>query len=1378
MKRLRVLSFITVIVMIMSLIPCVMAADENYTIPFTVKEQNGVAVKDYFFRRGIPIEKGALHSVDTLCVMENGEPIVSDVEVTSRHLDGSISWILVSAKVDLKPNELKKLEVAPGTPKKGKITIKENKGNITVKSPVMEFVVGLDGVTSLKYKGVEQLTTGNINVFAMFSNNPETYRLKATDISVLKHTDSYVRIKLKGNVGPELDGEMIVTLVEDSEKIEIEHRVISMHNVYLFSTGIEIGSKYPGDKAADTIVASDCLDMGPMNFISYDNTRFRGGASAADATGYLICENSVKHIPIVHNREFLYRDGVSRTAHLYISFSNDAKEWDKTYELLPDVGISPEQYVKAGFIRNYETGAVVDDAIESFKFAYSKRLGTFDCGTIPRVINSRTKVIDGADSCAGEVGYNVGLAYMYTGDDELYRFVDECVEERADIVVYKGRYPEIYGAQRTRMGSFSHDAAFKEHPYYGDQGALFLGYMLTGNEFVGEMYDASIQHDIEYMYNKETCGGYVPQAWAWFSSPDNHPRYLEYQEIRGAIRIRSMYQAYLHYHDKKYLQAARDMILGYANTQWPDGSFIQATYDDGRPFTQEGQVQYPNKDYISLYGLRGMAQVLEFDPNETLARETVLKYADYLCYSNETFGQGLWYPNGDVNVYATNENDTRGKSPMTDILAVDIMATAFEITNNERYLENMCSLLESFLCGSTNGLAFWYTPLEGTPWVVGEEVDATRCSSIFKSSDNISAIVSENRQKIIDMGYENISVVFTGDAFKCEEAKLEKYKWPEVTQCTYQAGDTKAFFAANNYAPDTLDYEKYLKFTFDENRLWEGEKNIVNNPYSVNVEKFTKQYDFVMAVQRPIYVDEIVGEAEIYVNAYDEEKIEVEYKGDCELGLRFESGRFEIKDGEKYSVTVDGGKIGRKVTITKGGNISPVNGSLYVKLDRHGKKLDVVGKSALEGTGVSGNLDTALTSQQLEKVVKDVLNQEIDLKSEKPTWNEFAPEIIGAFKNSGNDVFEMAGMTTAIAVKPEENISDEEAVKRAANTINIEYEGDELCSDLLLAKETIHGCKVEWTSSNENVLTTDGLLIRNNIDCDKITLTAKISKNDASVVKTFEIPIKQKEPISHWSSADILKTGFPLIRQDETCEVTFTCIPHQNNIDGIMVLGDSSYPATSLRYTPYMIRMNMDGYIDCVNYYWTEYKNKVYYEAGKKYTFRVVVHIADGTYDCWVTPEGTDKEILLAEGFTPRYTAPLPKKIDIMWLWTSSFQTYEIVDCSLYEYKKLEPKMINLFDENNLMFGKYNTTGNVVIPDLSDSGNLMNWTKAVSSVKENGGSVEVYIGEESKKTEEFTIIEALKQARIMDRTKTGSDKVTASDIARIINVLNTIEVAE
>ena len=52
----------------------------NINIPFTVKEQNGVQVKNYFFRRSIALEKGTLFSLDDICVTENDVPIRSSVE--------------------------------------------------------------------------------------------------------------------------------------------------------------------------------------------------------------------------------------------------------------------------------------------------------------------------------------------------------------------------------------------------------------------------------------------------------------------------------------------------------------------------------------------------------------------------------------------------------------------------------------------------------------------------------------------------------------------------------------------------------------------------------------------------------------------------------------------------------------------------------------------------------------------------------------------------------------------------------------------------------------------------------------------------------------------------------------------------------------------------------------------------------------------------------------------------------------------------------------------------------------------------------------------------------------------------------------------------
>ena len=72
-------------------------ANKNIDIPVTVKEQNGVAVKDYFFRRGVAIEKGKLYSTDNICITENGKEISSSAEVLQKHSDGSVAWLLISA---------------------------------------------------------------------------------------------------------------------------------------------------------------------------------------------------------------------------------------------------------------------------------------------------------------------------------------------------------------------------------------------------------------------------------------------------------------------------------------------------------------------------------------------------------------------------------------------------------------------------------------------------------------------------------------------------------------------------------------------------------------------------------------------------------------------------------------------------------------------------------------------------------------------------------------------------------------------------------------------------------------------------------------------------------------------------------------------------------------------------------------------------------------------------------------------------------------------------------------------------------------------------------------------------------------------------------
>lgn len=1345
----------------------------NINIPFTVKEQNGVQVKNYFFRRSIALEKGTLFSLDDICVTENDVPIRSSVERLERHRDGSISWLLVSAVVDLKPNEIKHLVIKKSTPEKGTIKVEKNSSNLTAKCKDLTVVCGGAGITSIKYKGVEQLKEGSINIYAVIGDN--TYTLNSSELTVWKQTDCYTRLRMKGYLNDHIQGEIVLTLTENSNKLEIEHRITVLETVNIFSTGLKIGVKYQ-DAEPGTLIRNNVLNSGTMNLVCYDIERFNGGASRRDETGYIIRDNSIDLAPIVHNRNKTYWDGLTRTSHLSITFEDDAEELNKTLKTLPAVKFNPEQFVKAGKIKTTETGGLTDDALESLRFAYDNRNNMFEAGAIPRVINSKLKIVDSYDSQAGEVLYNMGQIYMQTCDSDIFRFIDECTEARADIVIYKGKYHELVGEERTRMGQFTDSGAFCGHPYYGTHDGLYMGYILTGNEYYGEIYEMCMEHDLEYMYDIVSCDSYVPVTWYWSEDTSTLPFSTDYYESRGIIRARCYYNAYLHFGDEKYLRAARNIVKWAKNTQWPSGSFIQATYHNGTPFTHEGQVQYPHKDYISLYGLRGLAQVAEMDRTDKDAWNVMIKFADYLCVQNEKFGPGFWYPNGDVNVYATNENNTRGKSPTTDILAIDYLSTAYSLTKNDRYLENICSLLRNYMGSATGGFGYWITPQENTPWVVSTEVDASRGTTLFTCSDDLMVMFNENRSKIVDMGYEDVALVFTQGAKKADDAKLIKYDYPEVTQNVFEYNGTKVFFAANNYAPYSLDWSKDLKFVFSGNKLWQGEKNKVSNVYSVSLEKFTEQYQTFSAIERPVYVDEISGEAEINIDEYNKDKIKLTYSGGCELGLKIENGIFEIADGNKYDVSVTRAPNGNTITVKKGGAYTPKGGCLYIKLDANGKFAKNIGMDAINGTSLEGlSPDASLNASQIENAVKNVFGETVKMSSESPVWKDFAPDLAASLIKNNNDVFDRVGYRTSLEVLPKGNLTDEEEIEKAAEAVQVKYDGDKLCADVFLAKKSLYNCDVNWETSDEKILDTEGRLYRNNIDKEEITLTATISKNGKSKKKSFVIPLKEKENILHTPSPDIPTTEFEILPQTgNDIEVTFTIIPKKAPIDGIIILGDGDSPVDSLTTAAYFVRFAPTGIIDSVDYYWAQAKNNIVYEVGKKYKIRVVIHADDSRYDAWVTPEGETEEILLATGCQPRYTGNTVKKVDRMWLWTSGIDTYELVDCDKYSYEKKETKDNYLYNRYNLMFGIYNTDDNAVYPSLSDNGLALNWLNLKSSINTGVGSLNVHIGEESSVSEDINIMDVLKKAHIIGDEKDENDIITVSDMARIINIRNSL----
>ena len=156
------------------------------------------------------------------------------------------------------------------------------------------------------------------------------------------------------------------------------------------------------------------------------------------------------------------------------------------------------------------------------------------------------------------------------------------------------------------------------------------------------------------------------------------------------------------------------------------------------------QQQEPIKDYILLYGFRGVSELLEWTDDESVLALTC-RVADYLCSQCETFGPLLMNPNSNKEVYNVNEGGHRGSSAMTNAMAVDVLCTAFEKTGNERYLRVMLEFLEAYLCNEIEGLGPAGQMEKGNAsenrHAYGEIV---RSSTLLKASDNITQVLNAN----------------------------------------------------------------------------------------------------------------------------------------------------------------------------------------------------------------------------------------------------------------------------------------------------------------------------------------------------------------------------------------------------------------------------------------------------------------------------------------------------------------------------------------------------------------------------------------------------------------------------------------------------------
>lgn len=914
----KIISVLLTIILMFGTMPAFSSNNTDINVAITVSERNGVDCHNYLVRRGIPFAKGELYSDTTLCVIDGDSAWVTSTEEISKHNDGSVHWLLVSFVINLDANEEKTLYLTNGVPKSGDLSC--NSAENIISNSSLAVVLNENNSCNIEVDGNPLMNSGGMQLYAETLNG--IFYLDNIETELIKNTNSYIKVKISGILTNNIYGEIYVTLPSCSDSVYVDYRITAKGNAVIKSTGMIIDKT--GTALSDTVF--DCKDF---YVISYDNTRFYGAVNNAQ-TGFIVSDDKVKIAPIVNESEFTYYDGVSRTNHMYISLSS-GENYSKNVANPPSVCIDTMQFVRGGIIETDKTSAPADDIIETVISVKNKLNGRFEAGSIPLNIDAASGTVSTFGIRLGETEYNLGYAYMMTGNSDIYNMIYDSAEAWADVVIYKGKYEEIYGAGRYRTGDFTMSKAFESHPYYGDPSGLYMAYVLSGDEYLKEVFIACADHLVSNMYKQANCGGYIPRMWYWSQDDTVKPSYRNYGEVRYLISARALYYAYMLLGAEKYKNAYLDVIEWGNKTQQTDGSWHQAYYNDGTPITQLGDENPAVKIYLMTYGLRGLCDVLKLENNETI-KSVVLNFARYICIQNENYGQGLWHPNGDIAVYETNEDGSRGKSSVTDMLAAEILCCAYEISKEDVFLENMLSLIEHYICTSTGGLGFFRISEKGYP-VLESAVEAGRCLSFLKSSGRYMKIFEHQHDLIESLGYEELLLIFDDAAITDNEyALLENYGHPDITQNVFSLNGQHVLMAANNYAYYG-DFDKQFKTTVEDTYLWTDINNSINSNRNV-LSKNLKHFETVVTSETPI---KITGLTDNSVNAniieYSKDAISIELTGGGVCVLEISDGKYEIDDNKLYNVVCSKTNTGYIVIVTHGGDISPNEGILKIDMD-------------------------------------------------------------------------------------------------------------------------------------------------------------------------------------------------------------------------------------------------------------------------------------------------------------------------------------------------------------------------------------------------------------------------------------------------------------
>ncbi len=1280
--------------------PCLAAENDEVLTVFTVSERVGMNTEKFLAKRGIPFADGVLSENDSVYVrcVETGEAIAPQTRVLQKYEDGYVNWLLVAIAVDLKANESKTFELRRGKRRDDAINVVQKDGTITVDTGAVTAEFDSNGIVSLIYGGKNVLNQkGEISSCVQYGT---LYNTTAGKAEVIDKGNTFVRVKVSAPYGQSvMRTEKTYTLVKGSSRISVDNACVSYNSLGLYTDSIRrydyidslyesyyladgfsaktgSGSRSETSKIVCTGYASAYNDAEDISFsmVSRDIEKFKGAVSPGVVNGFAVKDGAIIYAPILYGTRYTWQDGLSRTTHSEIILkhgeNNDLETALKAHNSPPSVTVDVSAYVNAGVLAGDKVSALAKAQIGEIVWTKNKRGGRIDAGTIPFALDSEADFTGMNEIHLAEIDYNVWHAVMATGNADLYDVVRESTEAYADVMQYKGSVEQARGLGRYRFGIGTPNSE-GSHPYYSEFSNLCMAYLMTGDEyFYNQCYEiADVMCSLARAAVKMS-GHTMTSTTGWGNGQISINKAHRTEEIRAAFQIRSMYNAYRLFGEERFKDLAKEIGLWSAAVQEEDGSWPQVINQSGEPIANThgltgitSWVMY--KNYIMLYTQRGHCEYFRQTHDMDIFPQ-IQKFANWLI-GQMGDNDWMWDPCSDIEKCETGEDYSRGKSPFQEMMSAEIFATVFNETHDDRYLNALARVLSNYIASARkSGFVSQRYNAEG--YIQGQisPIFSGQNTTLLHIDTMLGKIFTENREKIVKMGYEGVAAVFADGAEYIPEQVTSTYNTKEVGANLYRRGDKRYLFVSNNSGYLSGEWEKDISLKVSGNSsLWTEMECETDNLYEVNLKKHLDMYGYVYSRELPVKLSAFSGKINAYVTKYDSDAIEFDISGTGSAKITVTNGDFAVTPGESYSITVaDGDK--KHVTVKRGNGAFATENGLEFNIDLSGNippfwdVLDHWCKNdaarlydlgIIKGTG-EGMFSPEKTVTRREVIM--FIMRSMGVSDDDALYNAQESGIIGSenpdepatradiIKYCMNALYNAKpdgiGGDTVKAYEyflPRSYESDREAVK--ADMEKIVFDNMSLENNIILPGEGMYGSEITWTGGNE-YLSPSGRVNRpdGGSEDKKAVLTAMVRRGNAVLTKDFEFTVLSNLH-TKYRSGSFADGNIAIKRLKGDFHFKYSATP-ASKCDLVMGFHDDSATPGAYTQIPMILRFSPSGKIDAYSGNGYRAESDIDYEPGVTYTFEVSGSTASKKYSAVVTDSKGGKWTL-ADNYSFRTTA-------------------------------------------------------------------------------------------------------------------------------------------